>query len=111
MEEVYGGMSLDRDGIPAPSIMGRLCQWKSHRAPATYATYEDFKGDLKVDCQETGNPGVLRFKADYDMPALMYYQVRKSIYLSNNSEIHIFRASLKNSLVGRFICWTNAMKH
>ena len=75
MEEVYGGLSLDRDGLPAPSIMGRLCQWKSHRAPATYATYQDFKDDLKVECQETGNPGVLRFKADYDMPSLMYYQV------------------------------------
>merc|ERR1711892_382362 len=74
MEEAYGGMSLDRDGLPAPSIMGRLCQWKSRRAPPTFATYQDFKADLKVECQETGNPGVLRFKADYDMPGLMYYQ-------------------------------------
>ena len=75
MEEVYGGMSLDRDGLLAPSVMGRLCQWKSHRAPATYAAYEDFKDDLKVVCQETGNPRVLRFKTNYDMSNLMYYQV------------------------------------
>lgn len=87
MEEVYGGMSLDRDGLPAPSIMGRLCQWKSHRAPATYATYEDFKDDLKVDCQETGNPGVLRFKADYEMPGLMYYQSFSEKFLGG--KIHL----------------------
>ena len=109
MEEVYGGLSLDRDGLPAPSIMGRLCQWKPRRAPATYATYEDFKADLKVECQETGSPGVLRFKADYDMPSLMYYQVRISVppFLLKPC---MFRASLKNYLVGRFICLTSAMK-
>ena len=60
MEEVFGGLSRDRDGLPAPTIMGRLCKWSSNRAPATYATYEDFKGDLKVQCQETGSPGILR---------------------------------------------------
>ena len=61
MEEVFGGLSQDRDGLPAPNIMGRLCKWGSNRAPATYATYDDFKDDLKVNCQETGNPGILRY--------------------------------------------------
>jgi len=100
MEEVYGGLSLDRDGLPAPSIMGRLCQWKSPRAPATYANYQDFKGDLKVDCQETGNPGVLRFKADYDMPNLMYYQSFSEKFLGG--KIHLMdqcHETLKSSAV------------
>ena len=60
MEEVFGGLSVDRDGLPAPTIMGRLCQWGSPRPPPTYATYPDFKDDLKVNCQETGSPGILR---------------------------------------------------
>ena len=60
MEEVFGGLSRDRDGLPAPNIMGRLCEWGSNRAPPTYATYADFKNGLKVKCQETGNPGILR---------------------------------------------------
>merc|ERR1719334_783164 len=36
--------------------------------------YEDFKADLKVECQETGAPGVLRFTPNFDMPDIMYYQ-------------------------------------
>ena len=60
MEEIYGGLSRDREGLPVPAIMGRLCQWKSPRAPATFASYSDFKSSLNVKCQETGEPGVLR---------------------------------------------------
>ena len=75
MEEIYGGLSVDRDGLPVPAIMGRLCLWRSPRAAATFATYDDFKASLAVSCQETGEPGVLRFTADYDMPSVMYYQV------------------------------------
>ena len=75
MEEIYGGLSVDRDGLPVPAIMGRLCLWRSPRAPPTYATYSDFKSSLQVSCQETGKPGVLRFSPDYDMPSVMYYQV------------------------------------
>ena len=68
-------MSRDRDGLPVPAVMGRLCLWRSARAPPTFATYEDFKSSLAVTCQETGEPGVLRFSPDYDMPGVMYYQV------------------------------------
>ena len=78
MEEIFGGMSRDRDGLPVPAIMGRLCVWRSPRAPATYASYSDFKSSLQVSCQETGEPGVLRFTPDYDMPSVLYYQVRTS---------------------------------
>ena len=76
MEEIYGGLSRDRDGLPVPAVMGRLCLWRSPRAPPTFATYEDFKSSLAVTCQETGEPGVLRFSPDYEMPGVMYYQVR-----------------------------------
>ena len=75
MEEIYGGLSRDRDGLPVPAVMGRLCLWRSPRAPPTFATYQDFKSSLAVTCQETGEPGVLRFSPDYDMPSVMYYQV------------------------------------
>jgi len=66
MEDVYGGTKHDRDGLPVPSVMGRLCLWRSRRAPPTFATYEDFKSDLNLECQDTGQPGILRFTADYD---------------------------------------------
>ena len=75
MEEIYGGLSIDRDGLPVPAIMGRLCEWRSPRAPATYASYADFKAGMTVSCQETGKPGILRFSPDYDMPSVLYYQV------------------------------------
>ena len=75
MEEIYGGLSIDRDGLPVPAIMGRLCEWRSPRAPATYASYADFKAGMSVSCQETGKPGILRFSPDYDMPSVLYYQV------------------------------------
>ena len=78
MEEIYGGLSVDRDGLPVPAIMGRLCLWRAPRAPPTYATYSDFKSSLQVSCQETGKPGVLRFSPDYDMPSVMYYKVMSS---------------------------------
>ena len=76
MEEIFGGLSTDREGLPVPAIMGRLCLWRSPRAAATFATYKDFKSSMAVSCQETGEPGVLRFTPDYDMPSVMYYQVR-----------------------------------
>merc|ERR1719192_1935524 len=74
MEEIFGGLSTDREGLPVPAIMGRLCLWRSPRAAATFATYKDFKSSMAVSCQETGEPGVLRFTPDYDMPSVMYYQ-------------------------------------
>lgn len=73
-EEVFGGLSKDRDGQPAPTVMGRLCHWDSPRAPATYATYADFKDGLRVQCEDTGSPGILRFEPTYDMPDTLYYQ-------------------------------------
>ena len=33
-------MSMDREGLPVPAIMGRLCVWRSRRAPQTFATYK-----------------------------------------------------------------------
>ena len=87
MEEVFGGLSRDRDGLPAPNIMGRLCEWGSNRAPPTYATYADFKNGLKVKCQETGNPGILRFEPSYEMPDVMYYQSFSEKFLGG--KIHL----------------------
>ena len=95
MEEIFGGLSTDRDGLAVPSIMGRLCQWLPSRPPPTFANYQDFKDTLKLDCQvgnldflknitrlypgiliqDTGAPGILRFQPDYEMPSEMYYQV------------------------------------
>ena len=41
MEEVYGGVSFNRQGLPVPAIMGRLCIWRTMRSPQTYATYQE----------------------------------------------------------------------
>lgn len=87
MEEIYGGLSSDRDGLPVPAIMGRLCEWRSPRAPATYASYADFKAGMSVSCQETGKPGILRFSPDYDMPSVLYYQVNVKIHLSKSCKM------------------------
>ena len=35
MEEIYGGLSTDRDGLPVPAIMGRLCEWPAQRCKET----------------------------------------------------------------------------
>ena len=89
MEEIYGGLSRDRDGLPVPAVMGRLCLWRSPRAPPTFATYQDFKSALAVTCQETGEPGVLRFSPDYEMPSVMYYQVRNISQSYNTPNISL----------------------
>ena len=41
MEEVYGGVSFNSQGLPVPAIMGRLCIWRTMRSPQTYATYQE----------------------------------------------------------------------
>ena len=43
LEETFGGLALDRDGLPVPNIMGRLCEWTPPRPPATFASYGDYK--------------------------------------------------------------------
>ena len=84
MEEIYGGLSRDREGLPVPAIMGRLCQWKSPRAPATFASYADFKSSLNVKCQETGEPGVLRSEMrNYVVIVIISRQIKSQLQVFN----------------------------
>ena len=47
LEETFGGLALDRDGLPVPNIMGRLCEWTPPRPPATFASYVDYKASAR----------------------------------------------------------------
>ena len=100
---MFAGVERDRDGLPVPSAIGRLCRWWGDREAATFATYEDFQNSLHLDCQDYENegkeesinarelmsamlgnkeekrrrrpPGILQFTPTKDMPDTLYYQV------------------------------------
>ena len=102
---MFAGVERDRDGVPVPSAIGRLCRWWGDRPAATFASYSDFQNSLSLDCQDYENegkesdsvsakdlmsvmlgnkeeklrrrpPGILQFTPTKDMPDSLYYQVR-----------------------------------
>ena len=102
---MFAGVERDRDGVPVPSAIGRLCRWWVDRPAATFASYSDFQQSLNLDCQDYENegkesspvsakdlisgmlgnkaekrrrrpPGILQFTPTKDMPDTLYYQVR-----------------------------------
>lgn len=72
-------MTYDRDGNPAPSAQGRLCEWlEDPNQPADkFSSFGAYQRTLKLHCEE-GEPAYLQFTPDEYTPDTIYYQVLKS---------------------------------
>ena len=69
-------MVYDREGNPAPTTQGRLCEWVEDPAhPAdSFSSFGAFQRTLKLHCEE-GQPALLQWTVENDTPDTVYYQV------------------------------------
>lgn len=109
-ERVFGGVGVTANGTIMPTAEGRLCEWKSTPATrlqdidGTYESFEDFQSTLLLDCENGGQPGVIRFTPDHKTPNLLYYQCYSHRYLGwkihvvDNCEDHEHKPNEEHSL-------------
>ena len=74
---VFAGVTFDRDGNPAPSASGRLCEWvedPAHPSDA-FSSFGAYQRTLKLHCEE-GQPAILQWTPDSSTPDTVFYQVR-----------------------------------
>lgn len=77
--QVYAGVTYDREGHPAPTAQGRLCEWVEDPAlqADSFSSFGAYQRTLKLHCEE-GEPSILQWTPDQDTPDTVYYQVKRT---------------------------------
>ncbi|KAK3890404.1 hypothetical protein Pcinc_005655 [Petrolisthes cinctipes] len=75
-ERIFAGVSYSKMGMPEPTAVGSLCEWRHNGQDAwrISRTFEEYAMTLYPDCHDSHTPGFLVWTVTQDTPDLVYYQ-------------------------------------